>query len=186
MSLLSKYCPTFTSGAIWLWNSPTFTTWGKFLVQSLSLFAVTPLLLTRFDETEVAAWYLFSSLNFFGNIISMRLGLTFSRMFAFAMGGASNLASIKGRREQENEGQPNWEAFGRAYGTIGSLNLGIGWVNVLIAVGMGLYGLSNILEGYDGVGRIWTAFGLMQLIALLGFIFQRYSIALQGMNYVAT
>ena len=185
MSFLTQHCPTFTHGAVWLWNSPTFTTWGKFLVQSLSLFAVTPLLLTRFDETEVAAWYLFSSLNFFGNIISMRLGLTFSRMFAFAMGGASNLASIKGRREQENEGQPNWEAFGRAYGTIGSLNLGIGWVNVLIAVGMGLYGLSNILEGYDGVGRIWTAFGLMQLIALLGFIFQRYSIALQGMNYVA-
>jgi hypothetical protein len=185
MNLLIKYCPTYTRLCVWLWNSPTFTTWGKFLVQSLSLFAVTPLLLTRFDETEVAAWYLFSSLNFFGNIISMRLGLTFSRMFAFAMGGASNLAPIQGKREQENGGEPNWEAFGRAYGTIGSLNLGIGWVNVLIALAMGWYGLSNILEGYDSIARIWAAFGLMQMIALLGFIFQRYAIALQGMNYVA-
>ena len=146
---------------------------------------MTPLMLTRFNETEVAAWYLFSSLNFFGNIISMRLGLTFSRMFAFAMGGASNLAPIQGKRAQENEGKPNWPVFERAYGTIGSLNLGIGWVNVLVAVGMGLYGLSNILEGYEAVNRIWIAFGLMQFIALLGFIFQRYSIALQGMNYVA-
>ena len=156
-----------------------------FLVQSLSLFAVTPLLLTRFDETEIAAWYLFASLNFFGTTLSQRLGLTFSRMFSFAMGGASNLAPIKGKRAPENGGAPNWIAFERAYGTVGSLNLGISWVNVLIALGMGLYGLSNILEGYDAVRRIWMAFGLMQLIAFLVFIFQRYQIALRGMNYVA-
>ena len=155
------------------------------MVQSLSLFAVTPLLLTRFDETEITAWYLFASLNFFGTTLSQRLGLTFSRMFSFAMGGASNLAPIKGKRVQENGGQPNWIAFERAYGTIGSLNLGISWVNVLIALAMGLYGLNNILEGYDAVRRIWMAFGVMQLIAFFVFIFQRYQIALRGMNYVA-
>jgi hypothetical protein len=145
MSILSKYCPTFTGLCVWLWNSPTFTTWGKFLAQSLSLFAVTPLLLTRFDESEIAAWYLFASLNFFGTVLSQRLGLTFSRMFAFAMGGASNLSPITGKREQENDGKPNWTAFERAYGTIGSINLAVGWVNVLIAFGMGWYGLNNIL-----------------------------------------
>jgi hypothetical protein len=185
MQFFTKHCPTFSGAGLWLWNSPTFTTWGKFLVQSLSLIAVTPLLLTRFDETEIAAWYLFASLNFFGTTISARLGLTFSRMFAFAMGGSSNLAPIKEKRAQENDGQPNWEAFERAYGTIGSLNLGIGWVNVLLAIGMGLYGLSNVLEGYSDAARIWAAFGFMQLIALISFVFQRYSVALQGMNYVA-
>lgn len=183
--MFKTHCPTFTRLCVWLWHSPTFTTWGKFLVQSLSLFAVTPLILTRFDETEIAAWYLFASLNFFGTTLSQRLGLTFSRMFSFAMGGASNLAPIKGKRTQENDGAPNWGAFERAYGTIGSLNLGISWVNVLIALAMGLYGLNNILEGYDAVRRIWMAFGLMQLIAFFVFIFQRYQIALRGMNYVA-
>jgi hypothetical protein len=139
----------------------------------------------RFDETEIAAWYLFASLNFFGTVLSQRLGLTFSRMFAFAMGGASNLAPIKGTREQENDGKPNWPAFERAYGTIGSINLGIGWLNVLIALGMGWYGLNNILEGYAAPAMVWAAFGVIQLTSLLSFIFQRYSIALQGMNYIA-
>ncbi len=185
MSTLSKYCPTFTSLCVWLWNSPTFTTWGKFLAQSLSLFAVTPLLLTRFDESEIAAWYLFASLNFFGTVLSQRLGLTFSRMFAFAMGGASNLSPITGKREQENDGKPNWTAFERAYGTIGSINLAVGWVNVLIAFGMGWYGLNNVLGGYANPGMIWAAFGVTQLTSLLSFIYQRYSIALQGMNYIA-
>jgi O-antigen/teichoic acid export membrane protein len=170
---------------VWLWNSPTFTTWGNYGVQSLRLLLVTPLILTRFDETEIAAWYLFASLNFFGTTITQRLGLTFSRMFAFAMGGASNLAPIKGKREQENGGQPNWASFERAYGTISTLNLGIGWLNVLMALGMGWFGLNNLLQGYEAKGAIWLAFALMQASSLLSFTFQRYSVALQGMNYVA-
>lgn len=75
-----------------LWNSPTFTTWGNQAVQALRLLAVTPLILVAFDTTEIAAWYLFGSLTFFGSIISQRVGLTFSRMIAFAMGGATDLA----------------------------------------------------------------------------------------------
>jgi hypothetical protein len=185
MNFLSKQCPTFSRLGLWLWNSPTFTTWGNYGVQSLRLILVTPLILTRFDESEIAAWYLFASLNFFGATLSQRLAVTFSRMFAFAMGGASNLAPIKGKRDKENDGKPNWAAFERAYGTIGSLNLGIGWLNVLVALAMGWFGLSNILSGYEAKGVIWLAFALMQASTLLGIIFQRYMIALQGMNYIA-
>lgn len=185
MTIFSRYCPTFTRQFLWLWNSPTFTTWGKFLAQSLSLFAVTPLLLTRFNETEIAAWYLFASLNFFGTVLSQRLGLTFTRMIAFAMAGASNLAPIQGKREQENGGQANWQSFERAYGTIGSINLVVGWINVLIAICMGCYGLNHLLEGYDSSAAIWAAFGVAQVVSLFSFIFQRYAVALQGMNYVA-
>jgi hypothetical protein len=185
MSMLSKYCPTFSRITLWLWESPTFTKWGNQGVQSLRFLLVTPLILTRFDETEIAAWYLFSSLNFMGAIITQRLGMTFSRMFAFAMGGASDLSPIKGKREQENGGQPNWEAFGRAYGTIGTLNLAIAGVNVLMAFGMGWFGLNNIIEGYEGKAVIWWAFALLQAVSFFGYIFQRYGIALTGMNYVA-
>ena len=106
-------------------------------------------------------------------------------MFAFAMGGASNLAPIKGAREQENEGKPNWKAFERAYGTVGSLNFGIAWLNVLIALGMGWFGLNNLLDGYEAKATIWLSFAVMQATALVGFIYQRYSIALVGMNYIA-
>ena len=185
MSVVSRAILATRKAALWLWNSPTFTTWGNYGIQSLRLLLVTPLILTRFDETEIAAWYLFASLNFFGTIIGQRLGLTFSRMFAFAMGGASNLAPIKGARKQENEGQPNWKAFERAYGTVGSLNFGIAWLNVLIALGMGWFGLNNLLDGYEAKATIWLSFAVMQATALIGFIYQRYSIALVGMNYVA-
>jgi O-antigen/teichoic acid export membrane protein len=50
---------------------------------------------------------------------------------------------------------------------------------------MGWFGLSNLLDGYESKGVIWMAFGLMQCSSLLVFIFQRYQVALTGMNYVA-
>ncbi|MGJ3243028.1 MAG: hypothetical protein ACFE0O_08760 [Opitutales bacterium] len=177
--------PTFTRIGRALWTSPTFTTWGNYAAQSLRLLLVTPLILTRFNETEIAAWYLFASLNFFGTTLSQRLGLTFSRMFAFAMGGASNLAPIKGKRAQENEGQPDWQAFERAYGTMGSINLGVAGVNVLIALGMGWFGLSNLLAGYEDKATIWGAFAVIQTASFFQFVYQRFAIALRGMNYVA-
>ena len=185
MKKLQEFFPTFGKTCRWLWHSPTFTTWGNYSVQSLRLLLVTPLILTRFDETEIAAWYLFGALNFFGTTVSQRLRVTFARMFAFAMGGSSNLAPIEGKRAKENEGKPNWVIFERAFGTIGSINLGIGWFNVLIAMVMGWFGLSNLLIGYETKGVIWLSFALMQGSSLLNFIFQRYQVALQGMNYVA-
>ena len=132
----------------WLWNSPTFTTWGNLGAQSLSLLSVTPLILTRFNEAEIAAWYLFASLNFFGLVVNGRLSLTFTRMLAFAMGGASNLAPITGKTERVKNGQPNWYAFERAYGTVSSLNFGISWLNVLLALAFGWYAFRNLLVDY--------------------------------------
>jgi len=185
VNILIKYCPIITRLCAWLWNSPTFTTWGNQGVQALRLVLVTPLILTRFNETEIAAWYLFASLNFFGTILAGRIGLSFSRMFSFAMGGASDLGPIRRNRVAKSEGNPNWEVFEQAYGTLGSLNAVLGFVNVFIAASMGWFGLSNLLDGYAGSATIWFAFAIMQASSLVTFIFQRFSVALNGMNYIA-
>jgi hypothetical protein len=185
MSFLEKHCPTFTRIILWLWESPTFVTWGNQAVSSLRFLLVTPLVLTRFNETEIAAWYLFASLNFFGVMVSNRLGLTYMRMFSHAMGGASDLSPIKEKRIIDQNGGPNWEVFERAYGTIGSLNLFVAVSNVLVACAMGWFGLQSFLEGYEQASVLWISFGLLQIGFLVNFVFQRYAVALKGMNYVA-
>lgn len=73
----------------------------------------------------------------------------------------------------------------RAFGTIGSINMCVAWLNVAVAFAMGWFGLSNILEGYDAKGAIWLAFSIMQVTSLINFNFNHWSIVLQGMNYVA-
>ncbi|WP_309398970.1 hypothetical protein [Cerasicoccus maritimus] len=171
---------------LWLWNSPTFTTWGNYLVQSLRLLVLTPLVLTKFDDVEIAAWFLFVSLNFFGTTLTMRLGLTFSRMLAFAMGGRTNLSSIKTAvpARMVTSSGPAWAAFARAYGMAGTLSLGVGLVNIFLALGMGWFALDNLLADYDGDSMVWLAFIVMQLSSLVIFSFQQFRVALIGMNYV--
>lgn len=187
MKLFSKYCPSYSRISVWLWNSPTFTTWGNYAVQSLRLVLVTPLILTRFDETEIAVWYLFATLNFFGVILSQRLGQPYTQMFAFAMGGAFDLSPIKNKEWRGARGnEPNWGAFKRAYGTIGLLSSGVAILNLLSALALGIYGITNLLNGYEGVkAGIWIAFGVLQFGQFMTYIFQRYILALIGMNYVA-
>lgn len=172
---------------LWLWNSPTFTTWGKLATQSIRLIAVTPLILTHFGETEIAAWYLFASLNLFGNIINQRIGLTFSRMISFAMGGAENLSPVKSASAKNTSDQcaPNWDSLERAYATVSTLQLAVTLVSTALAIAMGWFALTPMLQGYEAAADVWIAFSVIQATFCIAKIFGRYSIALWGMNYVA-
>ncbi|GHC06839.1 hypothetical protein [Cerasicoccus arenae] len=185
MKFFRTACLSIHRLILWLWNSPTFTTWGNTAVQSLRLVLITPLILTRFDELEIASWYLFASLNFFGVLITQRLNLTFTRMLAFAMGGATSLAPIEGKRVQKNDGTANWPLFERAFGVIGVMTLVVSLVNVLVAYLMAWFGLGNILQGASDSHGLWIAFGILQATSFFQFTFLNYQIALQGMNHVA-
>lgn len=178
-------CTTFTRIFSKLWNSPTFTTWGNQAVQALRLLAVTPLILISFNETEIASWLLFGSLTFFGSIISGRVGLTFSRMIAFAMGGATDLSPIKQRPAKIEKALPNWILVERAYSTTGAINALLATLVAAVAVFMGWYGLDGLLAGYADTRTIWMAFGIVVISQSAVFLFQQYPMALRGMDYVA-
>lgn len=168
-----------------LWNSPTFTTWGNQAVQAMRLLAITPLVLIYFNTTEIAAWYLFSSLVFIGSIISQRVGLTFTRMVSFAMGGATNLAPIKTRQLNRENTEPNWNLVQKVYQTTGALNAILSAIIMLSALALGCYGLENLLSEYEDSKNVWCAFLVMILTQAAVFFFQKYTIVLRGMNYVA-
>ena len=169
-----------------LWNSPTFTTWGGQLTKALRFLAVTPLVITSFSEVEIAAWYLFGSLNLFGEIITQRIGLTFSRMFSFAMAGSSDLSPITKSEDRScTASEPNWVLMHKLFATLGSLQTISALLTSGIAVLMGAYGLRNIASGTPEEASIWAAFLIMQFTGAVATTFNRYPVVLQGMNYVS-
>lgn len=168
-----------------LWNSPTFTAWGSYAVESLRLVAVTPLLLNRFSTAEIAIWYLFGSLVFLSNLIGARMGPMYARMIAFAMGGADSLAPIKGNVVPGGSGKPNWELLQRAYSTLGALNLGLGSAALLVAFMIGYFPLVSLVSELENPQHAWWAFAIMLGSGFINQIFQGFTIALRGMNYVA-
>lgn len=171
-----------------LWHSPTFNTWTNQGSMALRMVILTPLILTRFDKVEIAAYFLLGSLNFFGQILSIRLSITFSRMIAFAMGGATDLAPIAGRKSDLSEISkqgPNWEMIGRAYGTLGAILGALAMVVGIVSAGMAWFGVGNLLEGYDVPAPIWIAAGVVVLTTAINFAQSQYQVALQGINQVA-
>lgn len=168
-----------------IWHSPTFTTWGNQLTQSLRLLLVTPLLLTHFNQTEIAAWYLFATLNVFGSIVAKRLEISFSRMISFAMSGAVNLSPITDAKAIRGSGEPNWQSVRRAIGTLGLIQLLVALANTIIASGMGYFALTSLLSDYTGLESIWLAFVVMQISNLISIACNRYGVVLQGMNHIA-
>lgn len=159
-------------------------TWGDQAVRSVRLIAITPLLLTKFDTSEIAAWYLFSSLIFFSDLIGKRVHLTFSRMIAFAMAGATDLSPITQRRERVNS-EPNWSLVERTYATTGFLNAILSLLATGISLLMGLYGLQAVAESSSNPEAIWGAFAVFVFSHAISFLFQRYGVALNGLDKVA-
>jgi O-antigen/teichoic acid export membrane protein len=171
-----------------LWNSATIMTWMRLVTDSSRLIIVTPLLLHSFNEVELAAWYMFASLNIVGLIISQRLGLTFSRMISFAMGGASQLGPISNVIERNRTIKAvgvNWNLLANAYVTFKSLQLMVTLAASLIAILLGYYGLGSLTKGYAGAVEIWQAFSIFLVTQSISFAFERYAITLNGMGYVA-
>jgi len=169
-----------------LWHSPTFTTWGSYAAQTLRLLLVTPLLLTRFEAPEIAAWYLFGGLMFVGDAVNARIGMTFSRMIAFAAAGAEHLSPIKGASVSAASGSaPNFQLLSRAFGTIGFMNLMVTGGSALVAIGLAAYGLPKILSEAASASSILAAFGILVASKCITDILQRYALTMRGLNHVA-
>lgn len=72
-----------------LWHSPTLTTWGSLAVRLAAVALVLPLVFSRYDAPEVAVWQLFSVLFTLALLFDFGMAPTFSRLLAYARGGAS-------------------------------------------------------------------------------------------------
>ena len=72
-----------------LWHSPTFMTWGSLAVRLSGVLLLLPIVLRTFAAPEVAVWQLFATLFTLTLLFDFGLSPTFSRLLAYARGGAS-------------------------------------------------------------------------------------------------
>lgn len=168
-----------------LWNSPTCTAWANQGADAVRLVVLLPLLLTSFDEVQVAVWLLFASLTFFSSIINDQLSQAFSRAIALAYGGASDLSPILPGEKPRGTGVANWPLIEKLYGTIGSLNRLLSAFGVLPTFGIGFFAIQGIVADYASASQVWTAFAVMLGGQYVQQNFRRYAVALRGLNQVA-
>ncbi len=169
-----------------LWHSPTFTTWGSLTTRLLSVVLVLPLVLRKFSPAEVVIWQLFATLATLLLLLDFGLAPTFSRLLAYAKGGASieDLARMQ-KVAPKAQAQVNHDTLRSVYGTLHWLYLRCGLVaTALLCVG-GTVALLKPMTAVADPGHAWIAWTVVALTSLAAVWGQVFGSALQGLNQIA-
>ena len=158
-------------------------TWGSFLTRSLSLVVVLPFILTRLSTEEIVLWYLFMTIISFQMLVDVGFSPTFSRVIAYAMGGAK-VDDLKSPKDQNN-GQANWETLELICSEMRVIysRLGLLWPVLLIV--FGTLALVNPISHVQNTLSAWTAWGVILMVSTVSLRGNIYGAYLQGTNYIA-
>lgn len=158
-------------------------TWGSFLTRSLSLVVVLPLILTRLSTEEIALWYLYMTIISFQIIVDVGFSPTFSRVIAYAMGGAK-VDDLKSPKDQNN-GQANWETLELICSEMRVIYSRLGLLWPMLLVLFGTLALVKPISHTQNTLSAWIAWGVILIVSTVTIRGNIYGTYLQGINKVA-
>jgi hypothetical protein len=186
----------------YLWNSPTFTTWGSLAVSSLRL-SVLFFIIKTLSNAEASVWFLFMNLLAIGNLADLGFSPTFTRMTAYILGGIDNFSNfVQKKDKQASQNSTNstnsinstnsttkntihWELMEQLYGTIGTVNLILSILAALILAIFGTWSLWKPVSALENQAVYWQAWAVLCLSIAIIFHGKKYEAILNGLNYVA-
>jgi len=166
-----------------LWQSPTLMTWGSFLAKTLSLVVVLPLILTRLGVEEISLWYLFATIIGFQLLVDVGFSPTFSRVIAYAMGGAG----VKDLRRPDGtcSGKPNWSTLEQICSTMQAIYLRLSLLWLFVLASLGTLSLIRPVSIAPDTPAAWYAWFFIIVTSTISFYGNIYNSYLQGINQVA-
>jgi len=170
-----------------LLKSPTATTFLTRAVSPLRILILTPVVLGTFSKVELDVFFMFGSALVFFTIFSARLGDVFMRMLAYAFAGAESLAPVTELKKMERPvgDSPNWQLFGSAYKTLGSLLAVAALPSVLFAVATFTWTIGTLTDWSFSDRWLWAAAGVGALNSVIEITFLRYRAALVAAGGIA-
>jgi len=168
-----------------IWKSPTFTSWGSFIARLLSVALVLPLILTRFSTEEIVLWYLFMTFISLRSIADMGFSTTFTRVLAYAMGGAKDIEGYLDIHRNPDSGKPNWETMSRLCSTMSKvyLRISLGWLVLLAGFGT-LTVIKPIAMDKENLLAGWLAWGTIVIASTLRMYGNKYTAYMIGVNKI--
>lgn len=124
-----------------LWNSGTATSWLNLLIRPLRLFLLTPLLLTQWDSSELAVFYLVASIVGFTSLVTQFLPGIMNPVLVFFYAGVEDLSEVGKVRPKKRS--PNWDGFADAFATLRRAQSAIGVVLTLLVIGLTVYAITR-------------------------------------------
>jgi hypothetical protein len=167
------------------WNSPTFTTWLSHLTRTGNLFLVLPLILNRFDASEVAIWYLFAGIISLGSLADFGFRATFIRLIALAHGGATHIGVVRHSPESRGPNGPNWSLVAELYSAMARVYR---VTSALVLLGLAIGGTIALIRPVSQSpfpNSAWLAWSIVAATAAVEFWGKTYKNYLEGLSEIA-
>lgn len=150
---------------LFLWNSPTLTTWGSFAARALSML-VLPLALRRLDVAETGLWNVLLFIVSLQTAIDLGFTPTFSRLIALAKGHNDEQRIVR-----------LYNNMRRIYTWLSLAAFGL----LLLA---GTYYLQPFIGALAHPRDGWAAWVIVLTVSLVYLQGNRYKAFLEGLNHV--
>lgn len=169
-----------------IWNSPTVMSWGSLTARLLGFVVVLPLVLARFPAETVSVWLLFSTLSGMQLLADMGFAPTFSRVIAYAMGGAdiTRLGDYRSLDGHRSDGRPNWEAVGHIVSTMRPIYARLALVFFGLLLVLGTWALLRPVSAMEHQASAWLAWVVVLCTASYALYSSFYASYLLGTNHV--
>ena len=167
-------------------------------MRTLNLILVLPLVLREFSVAEVALWQVFSSLIGLQMLVDLGFSFTFTRLFAYAMGGAKDLGSSIYVKQDFFGKEANWILLRKIFGVTRLIYARLSWILFVVLAICGTLalvrrvqalGLSPVAYGNMHLEtttlNAWVAWTIVLVTTVIGFRCSTYATFLQGTNHVA-
>lgn len=169
-----------------LWDSPTFTTWGSIATRLLSSFIVLPMVLIKFSAPEVVVWQLFATMTTLLLLMDFGIAPTFTRLIAYANGGASVDDLVDMRKErQRSSAQVNEQTVHAVFATLRWLYVRVGLgLTALMCIG-GTLSLIHPMGQLEDPLHAWLAWAVWATCSITSVWGNAFGAALQGLNRIS-
>jgi hypothetical protein len=150
-----------------------------------SALIILPIVLVRFSSSEVVVWQLFSSFFVLALLLDVGLSATFSRMIAFARGGASVNEMREMRRTTEREINERAYAIGPIVETLRWITPRLALLTFLTFTVLGSLALLQPMASVSNSGLGWIAWSVVLCSSAVCFWGIAFTATLQGMDSIA-
>ena len=169
-----------------LWNSPTYTTAGNFVVTSIKGIILYPIVLSRSNENEVAIWLLWISIINLSHMLDMGFVGSFSKHISYVMGGVKSIVLYKKDFNfgQFSTGSPNWPLMEKLYSMMGLIFFGLAVISIGILSTLGTLSVKRVILINTNISELWMAWWFIVLTIGVMIYGRKYRAILHGMNYI--
>jgi hypothetical protein len=144
-----------------------------------------PIVVTRFNETEIMLWYLFTTILVLQMLADIGFSTVFARAIAYGAGGSDSVGDFRDVRPQNVAGEPNWAAILRVVGTMRTVYLIIAAIWLLLLLTLGTYAVADIIAATSHPRSAWIAWGIVVTSSTIRIFGLQYVSFLMGTNHVA-